>query len=226
MGVRFCPRCGAPRLPAAMVCGTCGLGFARVDATVADARVADSTLANPATGPGLRQAPEPPGPPDPPVPVPLVRLPATGSPAATEGADGAGARRRAVNAFVRAGAVLAGIGIVLPLVGMPQPATGLAPIGSGALAAQPLAYTPLVAVAVVVAVALAMVAAWTHDRIDTAPALVTTAAAGVGVLVLAVGCAGRLGYDAAGDVLPSVSLLAAGGASVLAAALVGATIRE
>jgi hypothetical protein len=223
MGVRFCPRCGASRLPAAMFCGGCGFGFATVDATVTDATAAASTPAAPATPPTALQAPEPPGPP---VPAPLVRLPDTGSTAAGGGPDRAGSRRRAVNAFVRAGAVLAGIGIILPLLGAPQPAAGLAPIGSGALAAQPLAYTPLVAVAVVVAVALASVAAWTHGRIDTAPALVTTAAAGVGVLVLAFGSAGRLGYDAVGGVLPAVSLLAAGGASVLAAALVGATIRE
>jgi hypothetical protein len=135
-------------------------------------------------------------------------------------------RRRAVNGFVRGGAVLTAAGILLVLLGVPHPATGLAPLGSGTGISVLPAYVPLVVVAVLVAAALAFVGAWTRDAIEAGPALTVTAMAGIGVLALAAMAAGRLGYDAAGDVLPAVSLIVAGGASILVAALVGALIRE
>ncbi len=100
------------------------------------------------------------------------------------------------------------------------------PLGSVAMTGQPLDYVPLLVVAALVVIALASVAAWTRDLADAGPALTMTAAAGIGVIVLAILTAGRLGYDAGGGVLPAVSLVVAGGASILAAALVGAWIRE
>jgi hypothetical protein len=109
---------------------------------------------------------------------------------------------------------------------VPHPATGLVPIGSGTEGSQAFAYVPLVVVAALVAVALACVAAWTRDAIEAGPALTVTGMAGTCVIVLAVMASGNLGYDTAGDVLPAVSLVVAGGASMLAAALVGALIRE
>lgn len=251
MEVRFCPRCGASRLPGAMFCGACGLGFGTLEPDAPDAVapadvpvipvVAAATPVVAAASPVVTAAtpviviPTPPAPPANPsaprarpaaAPTPPPSPSATRAPSATMSLGRVRSRRRAVNGFVRVGALLAAIGILLPLLGAPRPATGLAPLGSGAMTGQPLDYVPLLAVGVLVVIALTSVAAWTRDLIDAGPALTITAFAGIGMIVLAVLTAGRLGYDAGGGVLPAVSLVVAGGTSILASALVGAMIRE
>jgi hypothetical protein len=234
-----------------MFCGACGLGFGTLEQDAPDAgesSVVAVTPVLPAVIPAVPAAtpvvpaatpviviPTPPAPPANPsaprarpaaAPTPPPSPTSTRAPSATMSLGRVRSRRRAVNSFVRVGALLAAIGILLPLLGAPRPATGLAPLGSAAMPGQPLDYVPLLAVGVLVVIALASVAAWTRDLIDAGPALTITAVAGIGMIVLAVLTAGRLGYDAVGGVLPAVSFVVAGGASILASALVGAMIRE
>jgi hypothetical protein len=248
--VRFCPRCGASRLPGAMFCGTCGFGFGSLEPGRSDPVV-------PAAGTPVddRLA----GPPSPPPAVPVVTVtpppappggtsPPTANlrsgPGASAGARPAGAvapprdlsataslgrvrtRRRVVDGFARGGAVLAGAGLLLAVTGVPRPAGGLGTVGSGGTLDRLLDYLPLLAVVVLVVLGLASVAAWKRDVIEAAPALAVTGATGIGVIVLGLLSAARLGYDAAGEVLPAVSLVVAGGASLLAAAVVGVLVRE
>jgi zinc-ribbon domain len=226
MEVRFCPRCGASRLSGAMFCGACGLSLGTLDSDSADAvapPAATAPPAQPAVAVPIPEAATAKAPSASPPATPPVTQP--GNLSATASLGRVRARRRVVNGFVRGGALLAAVGILLPLLGAPRPATGLAPIGSTVMG-QPLDYVPLVGIVALVVIALACVAAWTRDLLDAGPALATTATAGFGVIVLAVLSAGRLGYDAGGGVLPAVSLVVAGGASIIAAALVGAMIRE
>ena len=234
MGVRFCPRCGTQRWPEARFCGGCGFTYGDLEPT---------TTATDAT--------PPPGPAEPEQAVASAHATVREAPGAPE-ADGSRSesgwtgpgwsnqelidaihasdgrtRRLASLSFASGGMILVSVAAVAAAFGLPRPASGFIPLGTlQDVFARPADYIPLVVAlgAATVGLAVAELFASRTVRPTVAVAVLLIAgltAGGVGVALL-----GRIGWDAAGAILPGPILLISGAAATLSAALVTAVIRD
>lgn len=250
MEIRYCPRCGEQRWPEARFCGICGfdyLALGSADATtgpsiesaiaepdpVAFAHGATMGDSDPFTAVSAQvHASDVPGEPE--VGWSLAAdpdwattaWPGTERLVAAQGSAGR-IRRAASLVFAFGGAVLIGVATAAILLGLPRPSNGFTPVSSlQDLIARPADYVPLFAALGAAGVALIVAGLFAARIVKPALTVVALLAAGVVAEAVAMALIDRIGYDATGTVLPGPVILITGGSSILAAAFVGALIRD
>ncbi|MEK6721235.1 MAG: zinc ribbon domain-containing protein [Chloroflexota bacterium] len=235
MGVRFCPRCGTQRWPEARFCSGCGFTYGDLEPTTT------ATDATPQPGPA-----EAPG-----SPTPGSRAPGSpevGSPEADGSRSDSGwtgpgwsnqelidaihasngrTRRLASLSFALGGMILVSVATVAAAFGLPRPASGFIPLSTLQDAfARPADYVPLVVALAAATVGLAVAELFASRTVKPAVAVRVLLIAGLIVGGVGVALLGRIGYDAAGAILPGPIVLISGAAATLSAALVTAVIRD
>ncbi len=239
MEVRFCPRCGTQRWPEARFCSACGFTYGGLEPTAA---ATDATAQ-----PGAAEPEQPSVAFDAPLAI------EAGGPD-LDSAEGDGSRselgwtepgwsnqdlidaihastgrtrRLASLSFALGGMILVSVAAVAAAFGLPRPASEFIPLSAlQDVFARPADYVPLVVAVGAATVGLAVAELFASRTVRPAVAVRVLLIAGLTVGGVGVVLLGRIGYDAAGAILPGPIVLISGAAATLSAALVTAVIRD